>query len=86
MLVNSIEIFRKKRKTKIENIVANIIKIFQKMKNKGQLSIGKIILKCRKIKIDVFGWARFFLEKYCDRFGSQIPVTTGGFELQISCI
>ena len=52
MLVNSIEIFLKKRKTKIENIVVNIIKIFQKMKNKGWLSIGKIILKCRKIKTD----------------------------------
>ena len=31
--------------------------------SKGQLSIGKIILKCRKIKTD-FGLARFFLDKY----------------------
>ena len=48
MLMNDIEIFPKKRKTKSKNMVANDAKIFLKMKNKGQLSTGKIILKCGK--------------------------------------
>ena len=50
MFVNNVEIVLKKRKTKIVKIIVNDIKTFLKIKNKGQLSIVKIILKCRKIK------------------------------------
>ena len=50
MLMNDIEMSPWKRKTKSTNIVANNIKIFLKMKNKGQLSIGKISLNCEKIR------------------------------------
>ena len=52
MLVNDIEIFLKKKKTNTENMVGNDIKIVLKMKNKGYLSLGKIILKSRKIETD----------------------------------
>ena len=44
-----IKIFLKKEKTKIENMLVNVIKISQKMKNKSQLSIEKNIVQCKKI-------------------------------------
>ena len=44
-LVKGIKIFLKKKK----NMVANNIKIFPIMKNKGWLCIEKIIFKCRKM-------------------------------------
>ena len=46
--VNDIEIFLKKKKTKIVNMIANNIKIFLTMKNKDQLSIEKNIPKYKK--------------------------------------
>ena len=49
-LANDIEIFQKERKIKSKNMAANDIKVFLKMRNKGSLSIGKIILKRVKIK------------------------------------
>ena len=54
MLVNDLDIILKWRKTKSENMVANVIKIFLKMKNKRWLSIGKIIVNCRKIKTEIY--------------------------------
>ena len=41
-LVKGVETFLKKKKTKSENMVANYIKTFLKMKNEGWLSLGKI--------------------------------------------
>ena len=41
MLVKDIKIFRKKKKKKSCNMVVNITKISQKMKNKNLLSIEK---------------------------------------------
>ena len=49
-LMKGIKIFLKNRKIKSKNIVASNIKNFLKMKNKGQLSIGKTVLKCGIIK------------------------------------
>ena len=43
MLVNEIKIFEKNKKTKNATMVVKDIKIFQKIKNKDQLSIEKII-------------------------------------------
>ena len=45
MLVNDIEIFLKKKNAKNNGMVVSAIKIFQKRKNKGQLSKEKIILE-----------------------------------------
>ena len=47
--MKDIKIFLKKEKTKIENMLVNVIKISQKMKNKSQLSIEKNIVQCKKI-------------------------------------
>ena len=43
-LVKDIKIFLKKKKKKSDNMVMNITKIFQKMKNKSLLSIEKNII------------------------------------------
>ena len=40
-----------KKKAKSKNMIVNAIKISQKMKNKSQLSIGKDIMKCKRIKM-----------------------------------
>ena len=42
-LVKDIKIFLKKRKKKSDNMLMNVTKIFQKMKNKSLLSIEKNI-------------------------------------------
>ena len=47
MLVKDIEIFLKKKKISV-SMVVNTIKIFQMMKNKGQLGIQKTIVECEK--------------------------------------
>lgn len=52
ILVNDIEIFLKRTKRKRENMVANIVTISLKMKNKGKLSAGKTIQKCGQIRTD----------------------------------
>ena len=45
MLMSDIEIFLKRKKKKgSHNVVVNDIKIFQKMKNKGQSSVSKVNL------------------------------------------
>ena len=44
-LVKDIKIILKKKKKKINNMVVNITKIFQKMKNKSLLSIEKNIIE-----------------------------------------
>ena len=49
MLENEIKIFLKKKKTKSESMAVYDIKIFLKMINKDQLSIGKITPKCEKM-------------------------------------
>ena len=43
MVINNIEIFLRKKEKKSSDIVANNIKLSQKMKNKSQLSIEKNI-------------------------------------------
>ena len=43
-LVKDIKIFLKKKKKKSNNMVMNITKISQRMKNKSLLSIGKKII------------------------------------------
>ena len=43
-LVKDIKIFLKKKKKKSNNMVMNITKISQRMKNKSHLSIGKKII------------------------------------------
>ena len=48
--MKGIKIFLKKRKTKSDNMVANNIKTFLKMKKKGKLSI-KNVMKYEKIKL-----------------------------------
>ena len=48
MLLNGTEISLKKRKTKNVNMVANDIKIFLKMKNKGLLNMETVIIECLK--------------------------------------
>ena len=50
MLLKDIKIFLTKKKTEIENMIMNDIKISQKMKNKSQLNIEKNNFKCTKIK------------------------------------
>ena len=64
-LVKGIKIFLKKEKTKRENVVANDMKISQKIKSKNQSNIEKHIMKCEKIKIsykqrliDVFQYSK----------------------------
>ena len=47
--MKDIKIFLKKEKTKVENMLVNVIKISQKMKNKSLLSIEKNIVQCKKI-------------------------------------
>ena len=47
-LVKHIKIFLKKKKKKSDNMVANVTKISQKMKNKSLLSIGKHIIERKK--------------------------------------
>ena len=47
--MKDIKISLKKEKTKIENMLVNVIKISQKIKNKSQLSIEKNIVQCKKI-------------------------------------
>ena len=42
-LVKGIKVFLKKKKKKSNNMVVNDVKIYQKMKNKGFLSIEKIL-------------------------------------------
>ena len=54
-------------------MVANDTKIFLKMESKGQLSIGKIILKSGKIetsqvKTYFCGYITFFLDKFMKLF------------------
>ena len=44
-LVKVIKIFLKAKKKKSNNMVMNVTKIYQKMKNKSLLSIGKIIIQ-----------------------------------------
>ena len=44
-LVEDIKTSLKKKKKKSSNMVLYVAKISQKMKNKGLLSIGKVILK-----------------------------------------
>ena len=44
-LVKNIKIFLKKKKKKSSNMVVNVTKISQKMKNKSLLSIEKNIIK-----------------------------------------
>ena len=44
-LVKVIKIFLKTKKKKSNNMVMNVTKIYQKMKNKSLLSIGKIIIQ-----------------------------------------
>ena len=44
-LANDIKVFLKKKKKKSNNIVVIDTKIYQKMKNKSLLSIGKNIIK-----------------------------------------
>ena len=43
MVINNIEIFLRKKEKKSSDMVANNIKLSQKMKNKSQLSIEKNI-------------------------------------------
>ena len=50
-----------KKKTKSENMVMNDIKISQKLKNKGQLSIEKDIMKCKTITARLLIKASVFL-------------------------
>ena len=42
--------FLRKRKTKGNNVAMNNIKIFQKIRNQGYLSVNKGIMKYGKIK------------------------------------
>ena len=46
--MKAIKIFQEKRKMKVGNMVAKEIKIFQKMKKKGSLTIAKNIAKIGK--------------------------------------
>ena len=46
--MKGIKIFQEKRKMKVGNMVAKEIKIFQKMKKKGSLTIAKNIAKIGK--------------------------------------
>ena len=46
--LRDIKIFLKKKKKKIDNMVANAPKIFQKMKKINWLSIEQNIIKCEK--------------------------------------
>ena len=48
-LVKDIEIFLKKKKKKSNNMVMNVTKIFQKIKNKSFLSIEKNITEWEKM-------------------------------------
>ena len=48
MAVNNIEILLKKKIIENVTMLMNDIEIFQKMKNKGQFSIEKTILKYKK--------------------------------------
>ena len=52
MVVNDKEIFLKKKEANSVSMVVNNIDIFQKMKNKGQLSIEKIFLECKRVDKD----------------------------------
>ena len=47
-LVKNIKIFLKKKKKKSDNIVVNVTKISQKMKNRNLLSIEKRYYRIRK--------------------------------------
>ena len=47
-LVKDIKIFLKENTTKSNNMVANDIRISNKMANKGSISIEKDITKCKK--------------------------------------
>ena len=47
-LVKDIKIFLKENTTKSNNMVANDIRISNKMTNKGSISIEKDIKKCKK--------------------------------------
>ena len=47
-LVKDIKIFLKENTTKSNNMVANDIRISNKMTNKGSISIEKDITKCKK--------------------------------------
>ena len=50
MLMKITKIFQKMKKTKSKNMVANTIKISQKIKSKSQLSTEKDIMKRKKNK------------------------------------
>ena len=49
--MKDIKILLQKKKTKSENMVANDVRISQKLKNNCHLSIEKVITKCETIKI-----------------------------------
>ena len=49
--MKDIKILLQKKKTKSENMVANDVRISQKLKNNCYLSIEKVITKCETIKI-----------------------------------
>ena len=52
-LIKDTKILLKMEKIKIENVVLNDIRISQKLKSKGYLSIEKDIMKCKKIGLYV---------------------------------
>ena len=51
MLMKGIKILLKKKKPESENMATNDTKISHSLKNKGDMSIGKDIMKCERIKI-----------------------------------
>ena len=63
-LTKNIKIFLKKKKKKSSNIVVNVTKISQKMKNKSLLTIEKNIIEREKTLYHNYKALLLYMEKY----------------------